>query len=1041
MGAYVGRRRLHQWLVTQRIGFCAYRLNLPTFGRLSYRRTIEDELCGFSAAQASLKLNSLPASTLALLLDVHARRLGHDLEAERPRWNTARTRLTERIGTDRSVLSGAELVAYHLLYGSHRATTLLRAASSFLMNAWRAREQEAALKSAIRETIRTLRLPFNLGVATSTASKLDALDRLANEIRRPTQLSDPQETAKDPRRPWTARWTQVENTLYQHIFQWPLFASDAPAYGFSLPVSVEVAFDDAGESNEPHIVGLGNIDIGDWRSSLTTSIKAAKDLWLSQHANRRLFAREVAKASVTIDFSFAEEVVTPASAAGEPVRLEGRSMEAYFSQVVLSQLLGALTPLNAATGVLRTPIIGDQSRNYEVEWPDGVEEKLQYAFKTRLFNRVVVPSLDAARGFAFQRATDGPSQTASVKFARRLSNFADAFQTSNWRRFTFVRAPDLLECQLRCEAEGTTRSAEPSERVLRCLRMLAAAPGPVVEAGDGVTPEDLIETALSLRDREFLGLSWTFVRTVADERDERFWHTIWSAAGAPREAFDALQWSHSSADTAVRLAEVLNQLSPTTSTPSHRAPHVLVIVGAERITRHLGTDVSTANAGVVLNLLGRALQPVDDDRARAQIGRSRVILVGDRAPAAAVAPLQDHQLNQVLVRLSLFRFGFQQQMAAAVLQSLGICGTAVRDVLTRLVQEKALVRVGGGYYVPRALGIGDASGTPAERAAMHYNTALAYAPHLAQNDNAAADLDRAFDPESVHEAQDHLQKALQLLRYDAASRTLYAQARKGLLYLARWYDSGGRCSLKALMQLNVSRDANEIADELLATDALRDSPPVLRFAAAAKLKRADELMTTAESNPRARAAASVLRATARDLLERTLVVLRSRRLTSPDYLASLTELGSYLLRHGDRQDMARLSSVNEEALSLIDASRPEGVSPYWCDQLGDVETDHALAARLYQLGDPVAKQAFYQVTKLVGALDLAGDEPITEAMVQRFKAVIAPAEFERWLSASPRRRGMHFVHVQNRLDRGLKRLSAAVQQRRSTKPSPNRPDV
>jgi hypothetical protein len=136
----------------------------------------------------------------------------------------------------------------------------------------------------------------------------------------------------------------------------------------------------------------------------------------------------------------------------------------------------------------------------------------------------------------------------------------------------------------------------------------------------------------------------------------------------------------------------------------------------------------------------------------------------------------------------------------------------------------------------------------AERAVMHYNVAVAYTPHLWGSDNAGVDLDRAFDPETVHEAQYHLQKALQLFRHDVALRILYSQSKKGLVYLARWYDFGGRCSLATLLQLNASRDVDEIAGELLATDPLRDSPAVLRFAANAKSRRAAELGTSSAAS-------------------------------------------------------------------------------------------------------------------------------------------------------------------------------------------------
>jgi hypothetical protein len=944
--------RLRRWVSAQRIGFCAYRLNQPFFGRQPYRDLLEDKLGGQTAG--SPMLAALPATTVETLLDIHPRRLGSVLEQRRPEWSAVLRRLTESAGGGWSVMGGAELIAYHLIHGSVRSTDFLRAAKTFLSGWWSFREADDELQQAIQKAAEVFRDPFRVTLADRAGARLAAIRDVAHAVRRVRFISGQNTT--------TSHWVQVENVLYHHVFQWPLFTSDGNSYGFSLPIIVEVSFDGRGRANDAHVSGLKTLDISDWQTCISSCITAAKELWLSQHGSRSRFAHEVRDASVTVDFDLAESVVAPASAAGERVRLEGRSMEAYFTQVILSQLIGAPeTPVNAATGVLGRPHkAGHRTYDYDIEWPVGVNQKLQYVFKTRLFSRVVVPS-----GGSFDLG-EAP-QTATVAQAGRLSVFADVFQTTNWRRDTFIRVPDLQRDRAELPLLAGRRFEPPRASVTRCLRLLRSSDSAVVDLGNNVSPQDLITTSAYLRRQQRLPISWMFVRCVQDEQDERFWHLIWKAIGAKRADFDDLQWSRSTEAAARVVATALNEFSPAVSNPRHRTPDVLVVIGFERFdaTPDRSIDVSTTKVQAVIRLLARRLLPVPNERAARWIGNTRIVLVHDGAGAEPKPRLADPLLSQVLVRLAVFRFAFSHQMAAFMLRALGIRGLSVREVLTTLADNGELSRVRGGYYLEASVGVGESRGTALERAQMHKDAAIACAPQLLKSDRASVDLYRAFEPELVHEAQYHLERAARYASGLPDGREVFQFAKNGLVGLARWFDSGGRCSLATLWRFNHAREAEQIADELLEMEGAASSPAVLRFAAAAKMRRASELGPNVTF-------VQALRKEASALWERALEASSREGSAAADYLASLTQYAAFLLKYAGREDLDRLAALNTAARSLVEAGAREGLAPEWCHRTADAERDHGRAAFFYRLASELKPKSLWILVKWIGAASLGG---------------------------------------------------------------------
>ena len=125
----------------------------------------------------------------------------------------------------------------------------------------------------------------------------------------------------------------------------------------------------------------------EWYPSLQRAVDAAKIMWRGKHGNYGTFRASVQQSEVTFDFSIAQRIV---AGFPETVRLSESSMEAYFSQIVLSRFLGnRISSASVVTGRIgrrRMNEIGGFS-DFEYKWPHGIVDKLRYAFRSQFFER------------------------------------------------------------------------------------------------------------------------------------------------------------------------------------------------------------------------------------------------------------------------------------------------------------------------------------------------------------------------------------------------------------------------------------------------------------------------------------------------------------------------------------------------------------------------------------------------------------------------------------------------------------------------------
>ena len=549
-------------------------------------------------------------------------------------------------------------------------------------------------------------------------------------------------------------------------------------------------------------------------------------------------------------------------------------MEAYFSQVVLSRLLGRSPSLShVVTGQIgerlrgkRSNIIRDRieirGRNrpiadYEFDWPAQVLAKLRYVFRSRYFESLILPDLDkllVSAPESRQRISrfikqHSSEHTCEVKFTYSLSGVADNVQTGGWRQSRYVRCPDIgytLHPQQRHPRHGrgtTDASDAENARLESCLSILRGSTSTIPDLPSDVSASDVgkclshIDQNLrqeipqydtsSTRQRPQL-ISWVFVRTTPDEVDERFWYLLWRLTGAPLDVFDTFRLSPSPAIAAGYLAELLNRFDCTEADPGFRSPDVLVIVGAARLMEDFDpTKDPLARPlafGPVVKELANLIKPHPQKRMHDLLGCTRLIVLPIETPSislgTAAGRLSASEMS-ILECLRVFRFGFTQQMASLLLRELQVAGEQVRQVLRDLEDKGRLRYFAGEYYIPDRITqeqeeVGDAT-TLARR---HYAAGLALAPYLSRVSLPGLSLDRAFLPEHVHEAEHHFTKALMHARRVPAGQGFPPIVRACLQRVQRFADLQGWHTVQQLSKGGIGvKDAYRLARWLLARRA------------------------------------------------------------------------------------------------------------------------------------------------------------------------------------------------------------------------------
>jgi hypothetical protein len=840
--------------------------------------------------------------------------------------------------------------------------------------------------------------------------------------------------------------SQIENALLHYIFCWPLLVS--PQKHVEIPVSVPIAvdarFDDSRRAWErtarrigPNVYTAGTINIDldkpnarrrTFASYLAAAARVGRNLWRKTHGHSGDWRQVIETVPIVYDFSYASRI---AEGICNDFGLNDGSAGAYFAQVVLARLLGRDAFLSSTVTGLIGPRVhnpsGTVDRDYEFRpvASTSIPRKLEYVFKSRMFERVIIPKVKGAT-----KPVVSAHQTAEVLHAAKLSNVADIVQVLGWRKTHYVRCPDVAWALHRSKGDDgiTPRGIIPNDddEFIRVQSLLAQNESPVVRLIN-VSPRAVGSYLCYINQAILQGLkrippslSWAFIRVAAEyEQDASFWHVVWRISGASDKDFESFRCSPTTAAALPDLMRVLNKFEPTREAKAHRAPDIIVIIGAERFDEALARLHNPAQRPLAVPPLleelskpGR-LNPSPFSRPgsgypvfRQWVGNTRIILLNDdssshRKPSTRLR--LSKELLCALHRLSTFKSSFSQTTAALVLGDLTIDGEpirgiTVRRVLRRLVKRGALKDVFGEYFLPsrvkEAIEARMSAETTEQRASRHFAVGTALAPYWTVADFPSLAFDAAFVPERVHEAHYHLDEAGRL--YDIqGNEPKKDAARKAQRQVMRFGRIGGWAVAQGLIKGRdqmACKQAYLFAEEFMerwrnhpenrsgvpnhpthlanAAKALRyvdlRTPEIPIFAerfwggvpdkAAAMIRLFEQALVNCDAFPNE---ATYNRLMVLSEFSDTLAHLVSRRLASPEALKSIDE---------------KIWKMQSDWTVC-----PQAIRGAWFERQGDACPDARTAARIYSDGARWARSWHQLKVKGVGALLLAHlDDPLID---------------------------------------------------------------
>ncbi len=990
--------RLERWIKGQRIGLASYAYS-ATPGRFREQEDLfrllgaylQDPLLGPGWSETRF-LRQLSPSSLTLIRRAISVR-GRLPEFLRPvvdahEWLVG-------AGTP-APFTKAQIWAHHLLLGASSATQLARLGKSLFGGvdeaavgeaSWHNMARDEGFLGTIDEAINVLRAP-----QSRTRDRLEAVVGIRFDA-----------VGAPP-----SSWYQIENLLIEYQLGWPLLVAATregePGIGLSLPVAVDVEFD--GERFRVQAESDGMVDLREWRGRLTRCAEVGRQLWRSKRGNYGDFREAVARSRIDFDFTLAQEIGRDLHGVGFRIAVDGGSADTYLTQMVLSRLLGRRGLMGSAiTGAIGERMVApvDQTPllNYQFTPPGGIREKLDYIFATHSCQRAVLPvGTEVDVEGAMVSAPGDPwamsAQTAEVIFAHNQQIVADAVQGKQWRQYQYVRCPELV-----WGIHGDHRYGRPlllpvqDTEVASVLASLARNQDDAVLELNAVRPVAVASALWHIHlQREALiprvppMLSWAFVRLLENEQDSLFWRLLWNITGASVTSFQEFLRSVGRTQVVSAVADALNRFEPTAECPGHRAPDILVLVRARQLINQENLCDNPLSRPFMVWPVIRELRPKGilagpfDEAYRPFVGKTRIVVISEEAEDQETGSIPDDldRIQHLALRiLSVFEWGFTLHAAALVLSEYpGFERVNVREeVCLPLVNRKLLRIAEGRYHIPgpmlRVLRHEVEREGPALLAKLHYHGGTALASFASRTDLPGLALDTAFSPENISEAERLLGLAIRYAR-EGRNEAVGVAAKAALNRVTRYLRAPHWGVVSGFLQSGeLIHDAHEIAEELIAMERAAEPPVhphhlVLAGRAAAVVSKQS---LDSPNKEKARKLQALAETYYRQALDNCAAFPSEEKVNR---VLALTEFASHLARYeaGRGEEVERLS---EEVLSLLE----QGVSGRaargdWFELMGDRETDHVRAHRLYRAGTRAVPSWAQLWLKALGSAELS-DKP------------------------------------------------------------------
>jgi hypothetical protein len=826
-------KRMRTWLNAQRIGIAAYGVMMSLqFVRVpllcrgdgqKYTELVQEfrenlQLALYDSLREHLmeqddssnlqnRLSQLPPVVLYLLNNLLTKPLKNVPEFVRDLKNPVKEAiiwLDKSYPRTPSCLGKAQIIAYHIFDSVASARRLIRLGLSLggrssyqWQNPWNSLLEDPARIEQLEELLRKIRIPH-----LDTESTLFTICQLGDILRR------------------IPIWPQLENILISQTFCWPLlvFGDEKNDLGISLPVSIDITFDDKGEveirpegiQSEGNV--SGGVDASQWRENLETSVKAAKDLWLGKHGNYGVFERwrstptdfryRVYHSSVTFDFLKANHILGNIKAS-----LREGSADSYFAMAVLGRFLGRRRHISSAV----MGLIGERCKNkktqkeeldYWVKSPGGIFAKLHYLVAKRTIERVAVAEeteiecalknlLRGKKKLEDKSAVREINNFSIVKIASgaKLSNLADIVQVEGWRQYRFIRCPEIqwaVHDEYYSQRQGLLTMNDTRVRyVMNLLRENKSFILDLMEEQD-VTPRimgsALWHINMTLRNQMSPKppmFSCLFVRATPDQQGSRFWEVLWNGIGAPLVDFEQLYSVSSPKKAATVLTETLNRFQPLETSPGYRSPDLIIIIGLEQFLENLEEIENPLRRPLdivpVLREItsqGQLRIAPNAEALSSYLRKTRIILLPDHPDKdldllrPRIAPEElDIKDQAIISALSTFRWGFTHSMVPLLLDTAGIkyymdkLGS-IHNYLNKLHKNGTLRYCQGWYHFPSTLRKELYQSIPeVEKVKYHIAAGTALAPYTKGKAVPAMAFDQVFLPEHIYEALFHFNRA------------------------------------------------------------------------------------------------------------------------------------------------------------------------------------------------------------------------------------------------------------------------------------------
>ncbi|MES9900837.1 MAG: hypothetical protein ABW148_17715 [Sedimenticola sp.] len=577
-------------------------------------------------------------------------------------------------------------------------------------------------------------------------------------------------------------WRQIENELCNSVFLWILVAlGDSEEKGIAIPIIVDVSLDRRRQptNNLVTIKGLGtSIKVknnGDFLDTVNTARRAAISLWNKDASSwPNSYKKSVANCRVTLDFSVAEEILTPLC---EVFTLQGQSLGASVSLFILSHFIDR-TAMNGvcATGVLRYR---------EEDRDDSSQADYTLGITGALDKKVAAAS---RFGFWLCLLPDNAMATIIDTECRMLvsqenniylSNYANTVFGQEIKRHTYIRCPDI-----EFNFKAFKVWLNPSKAINEIKNLLKANKNCVLQLPNKHSAIDIAYALKSINSdigndktitdseaSDRLG-TFGFIRAVHYEQYERFWWAVWNVLGGSLTSYNdfianGLNPRHTKS-TADLLGDALSRFTPTKNSP-RRVPDVLVIIGTELfnntgIIRLPNGPMERLDPNRLFEKLGstnRSLRKSTTPNITEHIGNTRVILIQNSCDPALL-PIRREILNyeeaSALKKLAIFRNGFTFEHAKHMLNCSPLhCRTILENLCAEKPLRPALLHHAksiGEYYLNVEL-----VGTDNEvnNRDLHFFAAKSIASYLSPLDESKSiNFREAFQPHWHHEAIQHL---------------------------------------------------------------------------------------------------------------------------------------------------------------------------------------------------------------------------------------------------------------------------------------------